>query len=152
MTDPFDLQRFLAAQDTGGTYEQAMAELRAGHKRSHWMWFVFPQLAALGRSATAQHYAVASLAEAQAYLAHAVLGPRLRACVQALLDLPPGPTAHAILGDIDALKLRSSLTLFARAAPDDPLFQQALDRYYAGEPDDATDDLLRSSSETRHTL
>src|SRR6478672_1914351 len=117
--DPYDLQRFVAAQDTGGTYQQALAELKAGRKTSHWMWFVFPQIAGLGRSATAQHYAISSLAEAQAYLAHPVLGPRLRQSAAALLS-HPGRSADQILGSIDAMKLRSSLTLFSRAAPDEP--------------------------------
>ena len=152
MTDPFDLQRFLDAQDAGAMYDRALAELRAGRKRTHWMWFVFPQLAGLGRSATARRYAISSLAEARAYLAHPTLGARLRACVAALLDLPAGATAHQILGDVDTLKLRSSLTLFARAAPGDPLFRAALDRYSGGAHDPATDDLLRSPGVAKRTL
>jgi uncharacterized protein (DUF1810 family) len=138
MTDRFHLQRFVEAQDAGGTYERALAELRAGHKRTHWMWFVFPQLAGLGRSPTAQHYAIGSLDEARAYLEHPLLGPRLRASAQALLAAPADRTAHDILGATDALKLRSSMTLFARAAPDEPLFQHVLDRYYDGAGDPAT--------------
>jgi uncharacterized protein (DUF1810 family) len=149
MSDAFDPQRFVAAQDAGGTYDRALAELRAGRKRTHWMWFVFPQLAGLGRSATAQRYAIQSLDEARAYLAHPVLGERLREACRALLAAPPGLSAQDILGGVDALKLRSSMTLFLRAAPDEPLFRQVLDRYFAGAPDDATDALLRSSSETR---
>jgi uncharacterized protein (DUF1810 family) len=137
-----DLQRFLDAQDHGGTYDRALAELRSGRKTSHWMWFVFPQIAGLGHSPMAQRYAIASLGEARSYLAHPVLGRRLRACARALLDLDGRPTAEEVMGGIDALKLRSSMTLFARAAPDDPLFAQVLDRYYDGVADDATDRLL----------
>lgn len=140
--DPFNLQRFLDAQDAGGTYDRALAELRAGRKRTHWMWFVFPQLAGLGRSPTAQAYAIESLEEARAYLAHPVLGARLRESVQALLDLPAGTSARDILGDVDALKLRSSMTLFAHAAPGELLFQQVLERYYGGVADQATERLL----------
>ena len=103
LPDPFDLDRFVAAQDR--VYPVALAEIKAGMKRSHWMWFIFPQIAGLGRSATAQHYAIASLDEARAYLAHESLGPRLRACVAALQDLPP-TSATAVFGDIDATKLR----------------------------------------------
>jgi uncharacterized protein (DUF1810 family) len=139
--DRFGLQRFLDAQGGGGTYDRALAELRAGRKRSHWMWFVFPQIAGLGRSPMAQAYAISSLAEARAYLEHPVLGPRLRECAKALLELD-GASAEEVLGGIDAVKLRSSMTLFARAAPQEPLFEQVLERYYAGEPDEATDRLL----------
>ncbi|UGS38065.1 DUF1810 domain-containing protein [Capillimicrobium parvum] len=137
MSDPFDLQRFVDAQDRGATYDAALAELRAGRKTSHWMWFVFPQIAGLGRSATAQHYAISSLAEAQAYLAHPVLGPRLRQSAAALLS-HSGRSADQILGGIDAMKLRSSLTLFSRAAPDEPVFTEVLDRLFGGAPDAAT--------------
>jgi uncharacterized protein (DUF1810 family) len=137
VSDPFGLQRFLDAQDGGGTYAQALAELRAGHKRSHWMWFVFPQLAGLGRSATAQHYAISGLPEASAYLAHPVLGPRLRECAQALTGLATADPV-AVLGGIDAQKLRSSMTLFAAAAPDEPVFPQILDQYFSGSQDPAT--------------
>jgi len=135
--DPHDLRRFVLAQDEAGTYERALAELRAGLKTSHWIWFVFPQLAGLGRSAMSRTYAIASLAEARAYLDHPVLGPRLRECAGALLGAS-GKSATAILGDVDALKLHSSMTLFARAAPGEPLFRQVLDRYYGGELDEAT--------------
>lgn len=135
------LERFVQAQDDGGTYDTALAELRAGRKRSHWMWFVLPQLAGLGRSATARHYAVADLAEARAYLGHPVLGPRLLECVDALLALPASDPA-AVLGDVDALKLRSSMTLFAHADPDEPRFAAVLDRWYAGEEDPATTERL----------
>jgi uncharacterized protein (DUF1810 family) len=137
-----DLERFVTAQ--AGTYDVALAELRAGRKRSHWMWFVFPQLAGLGRSATAAHFAIRDLAEARAYLAHPVLGARLRECAQALVSLPDRDP-EAVLGGIDALKLRSSMTLFLRAAPDEPIFAEVLDHYYGGVPDDATDRLLRQT-------
>jgi uncharacterized protein (DUF1810 family) len=132
-----DLERFVAAQDAGGTYEQALRELRAGRKRSHWMWFVFPQVAGLGRSPTAQHYAVSGLAEARAYLAHDVLGPRLRECAQALAGLDTTDPV-AVLGPVDAMKLRSSMTLFALAAPDEAVFRTVLDRFYDGVEDAAT--------------
>jgi len=137
MADPFGLQRFVEAQDAGGTYERALAELRQGHKRSHWMWFVFPQIAGLGFSPMAQHYAIADLDEARAYLDHPVLGPRLLECARALTELDTSDPV-AVMGDIDAMKLRSSMTLFAVAAPDEPVFQAVLDQFYAGAPDDAT--------------
>ena len=141
------LGRFVSAQDAGGTYAQALAELRAGRKTSHWMWFVFPQLAGLGRSSTARHYALRDLDEARAYLAHPVLGPRLRECTTALLD--GGQTDPvAVLGSTDALKLRSSATLFARAGartPDEALFTAVLQRFYDAEPDAATTRLLDST-------
>ncbi len=130
-----DLSRFVEAQD--GTYGQALAELRAGRKTGHWMWFVFPQVAGLGRSPTAQHYAISGLDEARAYLAHPVLGGRLVECAQALLDLP-GSDAAAVLGPVDAMKLRSSMTLFARADPAQPVFRAVLERYFAGQEDEAT--------------
>jgi uncharacterized protein (DUF1810 family) len=138
MSDPFSLRRFIDAQDAGGTYEAALAELRAGRKVSHWMWFVFPQLAGLGRSAMAQRFGIASLEEARAYLGHPVLGPRLVQAAQALADLGGQPAAADVLGDVDALKLRSSMTLFAQADPDEAVFGQVLDRYFGGEPDPAT--------------
>lgn len=137
MTDPFSLSRFVDAQDAGGTYDQALAELRAGRKTSHWMWFVLPQLAGLGSSAMAQRYAISGLKEARAYLAHPVLGPRLRECAQALTELETDDPV-AVLGSIDAQKLRSSMTLFAWAAPDEPLFTAVLDQYFAGGEDTAT--------------
>jgi uncharacterized protein (DUF1810 family) len=137
VSDAFDLQRFVDAQDSGGTWEQALAELRAGSKRSHWMWFVFPQVAGLGRSPTAQHFAVSGLAEARAYLAHPVLGPRLVEAARALTGLTGGDAAR-VLGPVDALKLRSSMTLFAAADPGQPVFAQVLDQYFVGEPDEAT--------------
>ena len=129
------LARFTAAQE--GVYDRALAELRAGCKRTHWMWFVFPQIAGLGSSRTAQRYAIASLQEARAYLADAVLGPRLIECATALLAVE-GRSAEEILGFPDDLKLRSSMTLFARAAPGIEVFQQVLDRYYDGKPDPQT--------------
>ena len=141
MPDPFDLARFTGAQDAAGTYDRALAELRRGRKESHWMWFVFPQVAGLGHSAMAREYSIPSLAEAQAYLAHPVLGPRLRACAEALLA-HPGPSAEPILGAIDAIKLRSSMTLFAVAAPAEPLFDAVLARFHHGERDPATEDRL----------
>jgi uncharacterized protein (DUF1810 family) len=130
-----DLSRFVDAQ--AGTYSQALAELRAGRKTGHWMWFVLPQVAGLGRSPTAQHYAISGLDEARAYLAHPVLGPRLVECAQALLDLP-GDDAAAVLGPVDAMKLRSSMTLFAHADPGQPVFRAVLERYFAGQEDEAT--------------
>ncbi len=138
--DPHDLQRFVDAQDDLRTYDTALAELRAGRKRSHWMWFVLPQLAGLGMSSTAQHFGIHGLAEARAYLAHPVLGPRLRDCARALADLDTADPV-AVLGPIDALKLRSSMTLFARAEPGEPVFRQVLEQYYDGE-DPATLALL----------
>jgi uncharacterized protein (DUF1810 family) len=138
MTDRFDLQRFVDAQDQGGTYEAALAELRAGRKTSHWMWFVFPQIAGLGQSPISRRFAISSLDEARAYLAHPVLGPRLVASAQALTHLPTR-SADEVFGPIDALKLRSSITLFARADPDEPVFSQVLDQYFGGAADEATD-------------
>jgi uncharacterized protein (DUF1810 family) len=132
-----DLQRFVDAQDAGGTYRRALAELRAGAKRSHWMWFVFPQVAGLGRSAAAQHYALTGVDEARAYLAHPVLGPRLRECARALTELD-GTDPVAVLGGVDAQKLQSSMTLFAAAAPDEPVFSAVLDQYFAGAHDPGT--------------
>ena len=135
----FDLDRFVLAQ--ADTYATALAELRAGRKRSHWMWFVFPQLKGLGSSVMAQRYGLAGLAEARAYLTHPLLGPRLLECVQALLA-HAGPSAEQMLGGIDALKLRSCLTLFARATPDVAPFGAALQRFFNGEPDPLTERLL----------
>ena len=140
MSDRFDLQRFVDAQDQGGTYEAALAELRAGRKTSHWMWFVFPQIAGLGQSPISRRFAIASLDEARAYLAHPVLGPRLIESARTLIALTD--SAEAVFGGIDALKLRSSMTLFARADPDEPVFAQVLDQYFGGEADEATDRLL----------
>ena len=137
MTDAFRLQRFVDAQDGGGTYDAALRELRAGRKRSHWMWFVFPQIAGLGRSATASHYAISGIEEARAYLAHPVLGPRLVECARALTALGTSDPV-AVFGSVDAQKLRSSMTLFAAAAPDEPVFGQVLDQYFGGAHDEAT--------------
>jgi uncharacterized protein (DUF1810 family) len=141
MPDPYRLQRFVIAQDERGTYAAAVAELRAGHKRSHWMWFVFPQLRGLGRSPVSRTYAIASLHEARAYLAHPVLGPRLRECCLILTELE-GLTAQDIFGGIDAIKLRSSVTLFRHADPGDLVFEQVLDVYFDGVVDDVTERLL----------
>ena len=137
--DPFNLARFVEAQD--GSYPQALRELQAGAKRSHWMWFIFPQLAGLGSSAMAQRYAIQSLDEARAYLAHPLLGARLRACIEAALAVT-SRSAHAIFGSPDDLKFRSSLTLFARAAPDEAVFRNALARYFDGVEDGRTLELL----------
>jgi uncharacterized protein (DUF1810 family) len=136
--DPYDLQRFAAAQDAGGTYEQATAELRGGRKASHWMWFVFPQIAGLGYSPMSRTYAITSLDEARAYLAHPVLGARLIECATILVGVP-GRTAEQVFGEVDALKLCSSMTLFMRAAPGEPVFRQVLDQYFGGIPDSATE-------------
>ena len=132
-----DLERFVTAQDSAGTYRRAVAELRNGRKTSHWMWFVFPQIAGLGRSGMAQAYAINDLAEAQAYLAHPVLGPRLVECADIVASLT-GLTAEHIFGGIDAIKLRSSMTLFAHADPAQTIFQQVIDQYYDG-PDPETE-------------
>ena len=139
--DPFDLERFAVAQDGGGTYEFAVAELRAGRKHGHWMWFVFPQVAGLGMSGTSRRYAISSLEEARGYLAHPVLGPRLEECARVLAALT-GRTAREIFGSVDEMKLRSSMTLFARAAPGNRLFQEVLDLYFGGSADERTDALL----------
>ena len=138
----FDLDRFLDAQRS--TYAAALAELRAGAKRSHWMWFVFPQIAGLGRSAMARHYAIGSLAEARAYHAHPVLGRRLTECLDALAGLPD-PDAERVFGVTDAMKLRSSLTLFALAVPADRQFPLALDRWFDGARDPMTVQLVRDA-------
>lgn len=145
--DGYDLARFVTAQDAHGTYDAALIEVRAGRKRSHWMWFVFPQLAGLGRSSTARQYAISSLEEARAYLRHPVVGARLREISAAAATLTSG-TAEEVFGGIDAVKLRSSMTLFLRAAEADgdgsamALFGAVLERYFDGRPDAATDDLL----------
>ncbi|MCW2952852.1 MAG: hypothetical protein JWQ48_2022 [Conexibacter sp.] len=141
MSDPYRLHRFVDAQDQAHAYERALCELRAARKRSHWMWFVFPQIAGLGHSPMAKTYAISSLAEAKAYLDHPVLGPRLLESARALAR-SSGHTAGEILGETDATKLRSSMTLFARAAPEQPLFQEILDRYFGGDADTATEQRL----------
>jgi uncharacterized protein (DUF1810 family) len=132
-----DLEHFVRAQDSGGTYQRAVAELRNGRKTSHWMWFIFPQIAGLGRSAMAQAYAIGDLAEAQAYLAHPVLGPRLIECAEIVVS-QQGLSAQQIFGGIDAIKLRSSMTLFARADPDQAIFRQVIEQYFDG-PDAETE-------------
>jgi len=133
---PYDLDRFLVAQDH--VYNDVLDELRRGRKTSHWMWFVFPQVAGLGYSAMAQRFAITSLDEARVYLAHPVLGVRLRECAELVLATR-GRTAEEIFGSTDALKLRSCMTLFHRAAPDEPVFARVLDRHYGGVADEATD-------------
>jgi uncharacterized protein (DUF1810 family) len=136
--DRYDLARFVAAQDAGGTYERAVAELRAGRKAGHWMWFVFPQIAGLGQSPVSRQYAISSLAEARAYLDHPVLGQRLRECARVVAGLA-GRSAESVFGGIDAIKLRSSMTLFGRADPGEPVFGQVLDRFFGGQADEATE-------------
>ena len=135
----FDLDRFVKAQDP--VIGNVLRELRAGRKETHWMWFVFPQLRGLGRSAMAGHYGIADLAEARAYLRHAVLGPRLKECVEAVLGVT-GRTLHEIFGSPDDMKFRSSMTLFAAASDGGQPFRQALDRYCGGREDPATLSLL----------
>lgn len=135
MTDPYDLHRFVDAQ--AAVYPRVLAELRAGRKQSHWMWFVFPQVEGLGHSAMAQRYAIASRAEAAAYLRHGVLGPRLRECA-ALVNAVAGKSITAILGRPDDLKFRSSMTLFAHVTEDDREFAEAIQRYFKGAFDPAT--------------
>jgi uncharacterized protein (DUF1810 family) len=139
MHDPFDLQRFVDAQ--ADVYEDVHDELHAGRKTSHWMWFVFPQLRGLGHSPMAQHYGIASLDEARAYLAHPVLGERLRECTRLVLRVD-GRNVRAIFGSPDDFKFRSCMTLFGFAAPDEDVFAQALDRHFGGEPDPRTLELL----------
>jgi uncharacterized protein (DUF1810 family) len=138
-SDPYDLARFVEAQ--AHDYATALAELESGRKRSHWMWYLFPQCHGLGSSPTAAHYAIRSLAEAEAYLRHPVLGPRLVECAEALLAIE-GRSAHEIFGSPDDLKLKSSATLFALVSPAGSVFGQLLDRYFAGAHDDRTLRLL----------
>jgi uncharacterized protein (DUF1810 family) len=133
-----DLDRFVSAQDAGGTYEGAVRELRAGRKQSHWMWFVFPQIAGLGLSSTSRRYAIASLMQARAYLAHPVLGRRLVECAD-IVATSPAESAEAIFGPVDAMKLRSSMTLFRRADPAEAVFGEVLDRYFGGTSDPETE-------------
>lgn len=140
MTD--GLERFVREQDRD--YDRVLAELRRGRKTSHWIWFIFPQIAGLGRSAMSQHFAIASLDEARAYLAHPVLGTRLRECTGLILAAK-GRSADEIFGSLDAMKVRSCMTLFHRAAPEELVFRQVLERFYAGMPDSATDERLRVS-------
>jgi uncharacterized protein (DUF1810 family) len=141
-TDPFALDRFVTAQQRD--YAQALAELAAGRKRSHWIWYVLPQLRALGRSQMARDYGIGGLDEAAAYVAHPVLGPRLVECVMTVLR-HADRSATEMLGDVDAMKFRSCLTLFAAAAPDEPCFHQGLAAFYSGQPDPETLRLLRAS-------
>jgi uncharacterized protein (DUF1810 family) len=151
-SDPWRLERFVAAQDRGGTYRSAVAELCAGAKVSHWMWFIFPQVAGLGMSAMSREYAISSAQEARAYLAHPVLGRRLRECARIVADTE-GRSAERIFGYIDAVKLRSSMTLFAAAAEDAEdsaaggaapgasgagVFREVLGKYFGGVPDEET--------------
>jgi len=141
VNDPYNLERFVAAQNAGGTYERAVEELRRGHKTSHWMWFVFPQIAGLGESQMSRTYAISSLDEAQAYLRHPLLGPRLIECA-GLVTAAQAPTAEHIFGGIDTRKLQSSMTLFQRAEPTQAIFGQVLDRYFGGVADSATNNRL----------
>jgi uncharacterized protein (DUF1810 family) len=139
--DPYDLDRFVAAQNANGTYESAVEELRRGRKMSHWMWFVFPQIAGLGYSATSKRFAISSPDEARAFLEHPVLGPRLIECSRTVAETH-NRSAEQIFGSIDAQKLHSSMTLFMRASPNEPLFGSVIDRYFDGVPDAATDESL----------
>ena len=140
----WDLQRFVDAQEH--VYATACAELKAGHKRGHWIWFVFPQITGLGRSPTSERYAISSLDEASAYLAHPILGPRLRTCAELIADLE-GWTAREVLGHPDDLKLRSSMTLFSLAAADIAIFEKVLERYFGGDRDPLTLERLRQQRE-----
>jgi uncharacterized protein (DUF1810 family) len=142
LADESALARFVAAQDDGGSYARALAELRAGRKTSHWIWFVFPQIAGLGQSEMSRNYAISSLAEARAYVRHPLLGTRLRECTRALVE-HDGVSAEHVLGAIDAIKLRSSMTLFARAAPEEQLFRRALEKYFDGVADATTEARLQ---------
>lgn len=135
VSDPFDLARFVQAQDP--VMARVRRELGEGRKLSHWMWFVFPQLTGLGRSAIARHYSIGSLAEAQAYLAHPALGRRLVECTE-LVNRVEGRSAHQVFGSPDDLKFHSSMTLFALAQPGEPVFREALDKYFGGAPDGLT--------------
>ena len=149
MSDGFDLDRFIQAQDP--VLAQVRRELGEGRKRSHWMWFVFPQLRGLGRSAMAQHYGIGSLAEARAYLEHPVLGPRLVECTE-LVNRIEGRSVHQIFGSPDDLKFHSSMTLFASADPDAPVFREALGKYFGGALDASTVEKLRHSWASSHRL
>ena len=144
MGDPFDLQRFVDAQRT--TFAQARAELLAGRKESHWMWFIFPQLEGLGRSETAQYYAIRSLDEARAYLEHPILGPRLVECTE-IVNRIEGKSAYDIFRTPDDLKFRSSMTLFAQVALNQPVFEQALAKYFDSVPDPLTIERLSQRPE-----
>jgi uncharacterized protein (DUF1810 family) len=139
MDDPHDLNRFVQAQ--AGDYDRALAEIKAGRKRSHWMWYVFPQFDGLGSSSTSRRYSIKSVAEARAYLDHPVLGPRLTECAEALLEVE-GRSAHDIFGSPDDMKLRSCATLFAHVSPQGSVFHRLLGKYFQGERDGATLHLL----------
>jgi uncharacterized protein (DUF1810 family) len=147
--DPYDLDRFVAAQDAGGTYQRAVAELRAGCKSGHWIWFVFPQIAGLGQSPTSRRYSIGSLAEARAYLRHPVLGPRLAQCTE-ILAATAGRTAEQIFGGIDATKLRSSMTLFRLADPAQTAFGQVIDQYFGGQADPLTERIVAAAGDGDH--
>ena len=134
-SDPHQLQRFIEAQQR--SYDGALAEIRSGRKRSHWMWYVFPQIDGLGRSSTAQYFSIKSIAEAEAYLCHPILGARLRSCAEAVLAVE-GRSAHDIFGFPDELKLRSCMTLFAQISPDGSVFERVLDKYFYGQRDEET--------------
>jgi uncharacterized protein (DUF1810 family) len=148
MNDPYDLQRFVDAQRM--VYVNVVAELRQGKKRSHWMWFIFPQVMGLGLSAMAERFAITWPEEAIAYLEHEILGPRLRECTRLVLDVKD-KTAHEIFGSPDDLKFRSSMTLFG-AVSDDPVFGEAIARYYAGDKDQATLGILARIAQKRRQL
>lgn len=143
MSDPYNLERFLPPQIDA--FDHALAEIRAGEKRTHWMWFILPQMRGLGHSPTSQYYGIASIAEARAFLDHPTLGPNLRQCVEALMPWRHDRTAEQILGPVDTLKLKSSLTLF-EAASDDPLFGDAIDAFFAGQRDEVTLALLNGQA------
>lgn len=143
MTDTYNLQRFIDAQD--GRYESVLKELGAGQKRGHWMWYIFPQIQGLGRSATSQEYAIKSRDEANAYWKHSILGPRLRECTELVLKLE-SRTAQQIFSCPDTLKFRSCMTLFERSATDSPIFRAALLKYFGGQPDQLTLDILKKQA------
>jgi len=147
LSDPFNLRRFLEAQDRADSYQRALGELRAGRKYSHWIWWIFPQLAGLGHSVISREYAITSLDEARAYLAHPVLGPRLRECTWAM-NSHIGPSAVDILGHTDAMKFRSSMTLFSRADPSSAEFARALDQFFNGVADVQTDLMLGQGTQS----
>jgi uncharacterized protein (DUF1810 family) len=140
MSEPHSLSRFIDAQERD--YQSALAEIKAGQKRSHWMWYVFPQYDGLGFSSTSKHFSIKSLAEAAAYLDHPILGPRLRECVDALLVVT-GRSAHQIFGTPDDMKLKSSTTLFTHISPEGSVFEQVLDGYFGGQRDLKTTELVR---------
>ncbi|WP_444943154.1 DUF1810 domain-containing protein [Microbulbifer sp. ZKSA006] len=140
MAQSFHLERFVTAQE--GSYERALSELHGGHKHSHWMWYIFPQVSGLGHSATSEHFAIKTLDEARAYLEHPLLGPRLKACCEVLLQLK-GDSAYQIFGSPDDMKLKSSMTLFSIADPSNKLFAQVLEKYYEGKKDLRTFEILK---------